>query len=441
MSFATFNKPWVDNFLSHAANIESHSSIQKVSNFLKNYGAKYPTFPIPLIMEKYVYEELCEASKLLIQAQTRILSFLLSTYPQDHILEMFDLPKEAKVFIDWDELKVGNKIIARPDIIPSNQGYKFCELNIESSLGGIKFFDCFSSYFSAIGGDISTYSSPRKIIAKYLHKLVLENKFERVIIFSLKKYLLEGSGTVKSLLDSVKETISEVPISIATEEDYPEEFLNLNAGKKTLIYRLALYDDLNCHSLFLKMFASGATIINTFETEIRSNKKWFALFYDKQYQSILTEAERQAILKYVPYTISIRQDNISYLIENKNNFVFKANRSYGGEAVCVGSEHNDNYVATTLKNMKGGTAQEYIQCEVIDLPDNEKFERIENKIVLGLFQLLDQFAGLVVRGSIEDSIVNVTHGAKVGWAFPLSLQERDALMLEIGEKAQSLVEV
>ena len=123
--------------------------------------------------------------------------------------------------------------------------------------------------------------------------MVLEHKFERVVIFSLKQYLLEGSGAVKSLFDSVTETISEVPVSLVTEEDYPEEYLDSNEGKKTLIYRLALYDDLNCYSLFSKIFASGATVINTFETEIRSNKKWFALFYDQQYHSILGEAERE----------------------------------------------------------------------------------------------------------------------------------------------------
>lgn len=434
MSFAKFNKPWINSFISKTKEFENQNHIQYMNNFLKKYGANHSTFPMPLVMEKSAYEALCQASQLLIQAQTKILKFLLSTHDQDHILEMFDLPKEANLFIDWDELKAGNKIIARPDIIPSNQGYKFCELNIESSLGGIKFFDCFSSYFSAIGGDISTYLSPRKTIGNYLHKLVLDHKFERVFIFCLNQYLLEGSGTVKSLFDSVKEAISEVPVSIVTEEDYPEEFLNINHGKKTLIYRLALYDDLNCHSLFSKIFASGATIINTFETEIRSNKKWFALFHDNQYQSILTEAERQTILKYTPFTISIHQDNIEYLIENKNNFVFKANRSYGGEAVFVGSDHNADFLRSTLKNMKGGTAQEYIKCEAIYLPDGEKHELRQNKIVLGLFQILDQFTGLLIRGSIKNSVVNTKHGAKVSWAFPISLQEREALMLTINKK-------
>ncbi|KTC88165.1 hypothetical protein [Legionella drozanskii] len=434
MSFAKFNRPWVDNFLSIKDAIKNRDSIQNVKNFLKNYDARYLTFPMPLVIEQAVYEELCQASKLLIQAQTKILKFLLSTHSQDHILEMFDLPKEAKSFIDWDELGTGNNIISRPDIIPSNQGYKFCELNIECSLGGIKFFDCFSGYFNAIGGDSSRYLSPRKVIAEHLHELVLEHKFERVVIFSLKQYLLEGSGAVKSLFDSVTETISEVPVSLVTEEDYPEEYLDSNEGKKTLIYRLALYDDLNCYSLFSKIFASGATVINTFETEIRSNKKWFALFHDQQYHSILSEAERETILKYTPYTISISQDNIENLIENKNNFIFKANRSYGGESIYVGMECEADSLRESLKNLKGGTAQEYIVCETLDLPDNDEFELKQNKIVLGLFQILDQFTGLVVRGSLEDSIVNVTHGAKVGWAFPISLEERETLMLTVNKK-------
>src|SRR3546814_1578760 len=57
-------------------------------------------------------------------------------------------------------------------------------------------------------------------------------------------------------------------------------------------YRMALYDDVDFHPLLARVFDSGATVINKFETEIRSNKKWFAIFHDPKYQNLLTDHER-----------------------------------------------------------------------------------------------------------------------------------------------------
>jgi|GEM_PF-3830253 len=439
MSFAEFNKKWVDNLVYIKDYIQGKNVVQSIDIFLNKYEARFPTLPIPLVIENSEYEELCQASKLLVEAQTSILKFLLSKYSKNQILEMFNLPSQAEQYVDWRELELGEKIIARPDIIPSTKGYKFCELNVESSLGGIKFFDCYNDYCNSIGWKVNDQISPRKNIAKYLKKIVLKHNFKRVIILTLKQYLTEGSGTVKSLLESVKEQIQEIPVLLCDEENYPENLFDPEEGRNTLIYRLALYDDINCHSLFTKIFDSGATMINTFETEIRSNKKWFALFHDVEYKSLLTEQEYLAILKYTPYTICIFKDNIDFLMENKDKFVFKANRSYGGVGVFIGFENETTFLKETLKNAKEWTAQEYFESEILSLPENISFDIKQNKIVLGLFQILDDFSGIVVRGSTLNSIVNVTNGAKIGWAFPTSLGDRDNLIEDLREKSAFFV--
>merc|ERR1711933_704967 len=98
--------------------------------------------------------------------------------------------------------------------------------------------------------------------------------FERVVIFSAKKYFTDGSGTVKSLHDCVSKTITEVPVFLYNEDTYPENLFDTIQSKKTLVYRMALYDDIDFLPFLAKIFDSGATVINKFETEIRSNKKW-----------------------------------------------------------------------------------------------------------------------------------------------------------------------
>lgn len=337
-------------------------------------------------------------------------------------------------FCNQDELQHGQRIIGRYDIIPTNEGYQFCELNVDSSLGGLKFFDCMAEYCDSIGWFTrEKYNSPRKDVANYLRELVITHQFERVVIFSLKEYVEEGGGTVKCLFDSVATTIPEVPVLRLDEENYPVELLDNSIGKKTLIYRMAMYEDVACQDLLEKIMESGATIINSFETEIRSNKNWFAIFHEPFYQTLLTGTERAAMSKFVPYTIHLTPENINSVLEEKERFVFKANRSYGGVGVHIGANKDLDFLRKTLGDLKNWTAQTLVESEELFLPDDETFTIKPHKIVLGLFQVMDKYSGIVVRASMNNRIVNVTYGAKIGWAYSVSQPACKELMQQLKE--------
>ena len=428
MIFNHFNKPWIDHILLNKDLSIVQEAIQETYNFMKKCHSSLPILPIPLIIEKDCYQDICSASKLLIEAQTKIIKFLLSAHTQDEILEMFNLPHSIKSYIDWDALNKVNKIIGRFDIVPSDKGYKFCEINADTTSGGIKIYDCFKDYGNLFikGHD---NMSPRYNIAKYIREMIAEHKFDKVIIFTIKKYLFGGSGTVQSLFDYIAANIPEVPVMLFDEESYPINLLNSSENKKTLIYRIAAYKDIHFHPLLTKIFDSGATIINKFETEIRWNKNWFSIFYDPKYQDLLTDNERAAILKFVPPSFQLTSENIESFLQNKNQYVFKLNRSYGGAGVYIGADNKTEFLREVLTNVTEWTVQEIIECQELLLPEDESFEMKPHKVVLGLFHISDKYSGILVRANIKMRVINMNSGTKIGWAFPCSKEERDNTIL------------
>jgi hypothetical protein len=430
MTFNQFNEPWIERMVSAKKFILNQGAIQKMQKFLTKYDSSLPTLPIPLIIERDCYETICNASKLLIKAQAKIMQFLMSLHSQEEILKMFNLTPLIKSLIDWEELKRTEEIIGRFDIIPSNNGYQFCEINVDSATGGLKLFDCFQEYSNVLNLSFSNKTtSPRKNIAKYLREIVLKHKFERVVIFSAKQYLFDGSGTVNSLFNCVVDAIPEVPVLLLDEESYPDNLLlNTSESKKTLIYRMAIYSDVNFHPLLSKIFDSGATIVNKFENEIRSNKNWFAIFHDSKYHKLLTEQERSAIVQFIPRSFLLSQENFEGFLKDKERYVFKLNRSYGGAGVFIGADNDTEFLREVLSDLSNCIAQEIVKCENLWLPENELFVMKPHKIVFGLFHALDKQSGILIRANTKGNVISMSHGAKIGWAYPCSIEEREYLM-------------
>ena len=78
--------------------------------------------------------------------------------------------------------------------------------------------------------------------------------------------------------ETLKQALPHLDVRMAYENDYPEEWLQPGGGSDLLVYRGFMYADMDDDGQFIKRICeSGAKVINTFETEIRSNKRWFAL--------------------------------------------------------------------------------------------------------------------------------------------------------------------
>lgn len=437
LNFHFLNKYWISKFVNKRKYIISSNALSRMQAFIKRYDSEFNLLPMPFVVEKQSYDELVKATKMLMKVQLKILTYLASSITLKDMLAYFDLPIEILPFINWDELMKGDNMIARFDIVPSKLGFQLCEINAESSIGGLKLRDCYREYLHALNFHDNFDSSPREQIAEFLYKKTLSNDYEQIVIFTMKKYLNEGTGTVHALYECIAHRISHLPVILAHELSYPEELLEPSKGKKTLVYRLAMYDDVNCFDLFSKLFSSGAMIINSFSSEIRSNKKWFAMFHDEQFQHLLSKEERLFIEKYIPLTYYLTKENFELFLEKKEEFVFKKNRTYGGTSVLVGCEYERDVIANRLTDLKHWTAQKLIECPNLNLPLDDSFQKKACKVVLGLFLIDKENSGMLIRASNRSCVVSVATGnAYIGWVSPVSLKQCNKFLTHLNSLSE-----
>ena len=419
MDFFEINFNWIQYLITHP---NKYKALKKVKKFLDQYNVDFPIISSPLLINQKCYNNLCYASNSLIKSQTKILKVLVKENSKKTILKIFGLPGKIEHFVDWNKL-LSNRIIGRFDIIIStNNRFKFCEINVDSAINGLKFYDAFEKYFRELNLPFQKgTSSPRSEITKYLKSQIKKGGFTRIIIFSLNFYIVEGSGTIYALFDLIKKTLPEIEVLLVDEKTYPEELLTKEEGRKTLVYRMAIYRDIKNDELLEKIFASGARMISMFENEIRSNKKWFSIFYDLKYQKYLSTNEIEIINKYIPKTYSLSNNNLDYYLENKDKYVFKKNMSYGGLGVFFGSEFSQSDLKKKIVNCEDDwIVQEAVKTKKIILPEDQNYNMRNNSIVLGLFSIFGKHTGMLVRASSNSDVVNVTYGgAKMGWAYPV----------------------
>lgn len=422
MNFFTLNKKWLDNIFLKHNKVFDEKVIQEINNFLDNHNASFPLVPIPLILEKNNYDELCKAGNHLINIQTKLFSILLKEYTKLEILKVFNLSPTLSTFINWSKLEDSSQIIGRFDIVPTNNGYQFCELNIDTAIGGTQIFNALNIYNKIFSFSLfDKQLSPEQYIAKYIKRVVQKYNLNRVVIFSLKWYIAQKSKTIEILYETIKKSLPEIEVLLVDEKNYLEELLKKEEGRRTLVYRMAIYRDIQNDKLLEKILKSGVKMINMFETEIRSNKKWFAIFHDLKYQKFLSKEEKSIIKKYVPSTFYLTKDNMEYYLDNKDKYVFKKNMSYRGIDVLIGKENDKEILYSKLRNNKNDwVVQSLIPTETLSLPINKNFSTKEHKIVLSLFLVCGKNSGMLVRASSQTGVVTVTNGgAKMSWAYPV----------------------
>lgn len=438
MTFANFNRSWISTLIGRKDEILKDGTIEKVQDYIEDQGAHLvEMLPIPLIFDQGDYEKLAEAGRLLLSAQKKIIRHLCGTMSKEGVLRMFQAPESLVPFIDWDELVNGRHVIARFDVVPSNQGYSFCEINSDSSIFGSEVFDCFKIYSEASALPFADEDhSPLAKIAEFLKAVVEEKGLERIVICDLKKYKDMGYFSFDTMRRYLDKAMPGIPVHVVDETNYPEELLDPRMGKKTLVYRVFVFSDMDGHAGFFEQVCrSEATIINTFESEIRMNRRWFALVHDERYAGLLDAREIAAIREYVPPTFMLSEDNVERAIAERKDLVFKRSYTYGGIGVVMGEASSSDDLRRVLneKGVDKWAAQELVRYEGMDIPLDVEFKPVSNQLVFGIYLVNDESAGVLVRASNVSKVVNVSSGkAKIAWATPMSRDARDRILTGMG---------
>jgi len=436
VNFAEFNKEWISRISACRDKLHERNASGKVRAFLDSYdGHAFHILPIPAVFRREDYEALVDAGRTLLSAQTKIIRHLCDALGREGVLRLFRVPAGMVPLIDWDELIQGDRIVSRFDVVPADDGYYFCEINTDSSVAGSEIFDCLQVFADALDWSLADgFHSPNADKAQLVRKLVVQKGLERVLIFGLHMYEHLGFPSFELEKAYFQAALPDIAVDIVDEFTYPEALLLPEHGAKTLVYRIGVYEDMTCQDLLERMVASGATIVNTFESAIRMDKAWFSLFHDARYQAVLDAREIAAIRLYVPYTFHLAETELDSVLAAKDGYVFKLNHSYGGAGVLLGLEHDAAALRAELlkRGIDNWIVQRLISFRGIDMPQDDSFEPATHNLVLAFFLIDGKAGGMMVRASRSSRVVNVSQGtAKMVWAVPVDSDDRSRLLDEL----------
>jgi hypothetical protein len=446
MSFLDQNADWMNHLRRQAAQPGPVAAAQSVKDYLQAHGAtREPYAPLPLLIDKADFDALAAAGAALLSAQGKILQALCSQLSRPELMDLFGLPRAFESQIDWNKLVPGEQLITRFDIVPTSDGYRFCEINCDTTVGGFEFCDCHKLYAQQAGLPVlADLTAPHQHIAELLAALAARHGFKRLLVCEWSSFRNTGRFGFDYLCGFLQLELPHLEVRMAHEDAYPGDWLREGEAADMLVYRGFMFEDMNDGGAFLtRLQRSGATIVHTFETEIRSNKRWFQMFGDARFQHLLSPAERAAIRDYVPATLAVTADNLDSLLQHKASYVFKLNNSNSGRGVLLGAEHGREELLTLITAQGAGewTVQPVLDSVELALPefdDSASPGSAPHRLVLGLYLVDGRASGVNVRASKRSRIVSVNLGTGYWlWACPLGAQARRALQAETEAQLQA----
>ncbi len=448
VTFQQFNAELLGVLGSDRGRIERKSLLAAQEARLLNEGGHLlHMLPVNFVFDTRDRDALAKAASAFVGVQTNILRHLDATIGRDGILETFRVPAPMRRFVNFRELLDPQCLVARFDILQSRDGYRFCEFNIDSCVAAAEIFEFAGEYFRELGVSVQNdlgLTPPLRSLGAYLAQIARRRDAARIVILD---WSAGGGSGGKGYLSFERArghfaaVAAPLPVFIADEKTYDPQWLTESEAPRTMVFRGFMMDEMDDGGAFLDHLAAlGTPVFNTYESEIRMNKVWFALMHDPRFDSVLTPRERELIAEYLPHTVEIDERNVASLIERKDDYIFKEKQSFGGKGIHLGAETSVEELREVLcgERMHGWTAQKLLQPVPATFPHDERFESEPHHLVFGMYLYGSKAEGMLVRGSMRSRVVNVTVGsAKLAWAFSVSEPARAALVSGLMEASSA----
>lgn len=440
--FQGFNEELIDAATASRERIERLLPEQD-ARMRREGGHRYHLLPLNFVFPEGDCARLGEAAAELVSIQTKVLRHLHESIGREGILRTFRVPEAMQRFVNWEELLEPETIVSRFDILQAEDGsYRFCEFNIDSCVGAAEIFEFAAEYFSELGVDVPRsldLSPPLRDLGALLAQTAARRGITRIVIFD---WSVDGGSGGKGYMSfermrgHIAQAVHPIPVFIADEKTCKEEWLTQEEARRTLFYRGFLMDEMDDGGAFLdRLVGLGATVINTYESEIRMDKGWFVLLHDQGVRQLLTPRERELIDAYLPYTCDVDRHNAASLIADKSRWVFKEKHSFGGKGICFGVETPAEELRALLEQHPDAwTAQQVVPLAPTVFPADGALRSEPQKVVFGMFVYGSRVNGMLFRASTRSPIVNVTAGnARIGWAFCANEKSKAELVNSLRE--------
>jgi hypothetical protein len=196
-----------------------------------------------------------------------------------------------------------------------------------------------------------------------------------------------------------------------------------------LVYRRVLTTELiekldEC-KVFVEAYRSGAAVfVNSFRTKYVHKKMLFGVLTDERHQHYFSDAEREAILRSVPWTRRVEDvktthkgqaiEMLEFVRAKRDSLVLKPNDDYGGHGIFIGWELDasawENAIEEALKGDYLVQERVTTSREVFPFVDGTGVHMIEQLLDLDPLLFFGEVAGAFTRLS-SSSLANVTSGA------------------------------
>ncbi len=180
---------------------------------------------------------------------------------------------------------------------------------------------------------------------------------------------------------------------------------------------------------FLTAYERGlALFINTFRCNLSEDKGFFAILTDESWAHLLSEEERDLVLRCLPWTRRLEDrktlwharevDLVPHVLAHRRDFVLKPTEGYGGEAVVVGDQVTE---AEWLAAVETALRRPTVVQERVEIPEERfpmvidgdlRFESL--KLNTNPFYVSGGEVGAITRLSRE-AVINISAG---GGAVP-----------------------
>ncbi len=385
---------------------------------LRDAGMKVPMLPCHFRIAPAEHAALERATRLLADAQDKVLAHLCATLTADELVTMFDVPAEMAAHVDWQALPSSGLRMLRADIIPTADGYWFCELNHFSGVGGGEAYHAAHLHAEILGRPVTGISPFRQLALQYVTECRRAG-LTRIVVLDTPGHRAQGYGQHLMLQRYLRLLAPDIELAYHDELTYPAEWLEPGEAGRTLVHRLVTFDDTTDNGAFLaRLRACGAVLSCMFEAELKMHRRWFALLCDPAHHHLFTAEERAAVEQYVPHTTVVGPGDVDAMVADKDRLVFKRSYLYGGRGVLAGDQHTAEELRDLLTRDADATwyAQRRVYASTVDLPGEEGTSEPYH-LVLGMYLYGERASGVVVRGAVDSPVVNGSRSAGMSWAF------------------------
>ena len=353
-------------------------------------------------------------------------------YNNEEYRRLFGFSKELEELILRRPLYDSLIPMARIDIFynEEDKSFKFCEFNTDGSsamnedrelniaIKKTKAYEDFSKEYSLTSFELfdSWVEEFIKIYDTY------ENKVENPHI-AIVDFIEKGNPSeFEVFAESFRKKGYTAEICEIRNLKYQEGRLISPSGKKIdAIYRRAVTTDIMANLQDIKPFIQAVKeekvcLLGEFKTQLVHNKVLFKLLHQEETQKLLTEEERAFVKSHVPYTVDLRNADLTEALSQKDQWIIKPEDSYGSKGVFAGvsytqleweelvKEHRqDSYILQEFHN-----PYRSINIDLFYNPE-AKFEKYSN--LTGLYVYNGKLKGVFSRAS-EVEIISSQHGER-----------------------------